>query len=219
MSPLPLSNGNQHILLIGNDFSKFYEAIALPDQTASTTATALLENWVCQFGCPHSIHSDQGRNFESKLFKTLNLALQVNKTWTTAFQLQSNAVVERMNRTLQCRCLSNASVINKATGHNSYRKSWWHTVPRSMNPQGTPHIFLSTDRKSAFLSTSCTQTQLINLQPTSMNICLPDKLIFKKPMVHLVSRQIQSPWTHLSSRSKGPSKQLRCSSRWITKFL
>ena len=75
MGPLPSSNGNQHILLIGDHFSKWYEAIPFPDQTAPTTATALLENWICRSGCPHSIHSDQGRNFESKLFKALNQAL------------------------------------------------------------------------------------------------------------------------------------------------
>ena len=46
MGPLPLSNGNQHIFLIGDLFSKWYKAIPLPDQTASTTATALLENWI-----------------------------------------------------------------------------------------------------------------------------------------------------------------------------
>ena len=40
MGPLPLSNGNQHKLLIGDDFTKWYEAAPLPDQTASTTANA-----------------------------------------------------------------------------------------------------------------------------------------------------------------------------------
>ena len=64
MGPLPQSNGNQHILLIGDHFTKWYEAIPLPDQTASTTANALLQHWICRFGCPYSIHSDQGRNFE-----------------------------------------------------------------------------------------------------------------------------------------------------------
>ena len=49
-----------------------------------------------------------------------------------------------------------------------------------MNPQGTIHIFLSTDRKSAFLLISCTQSRAINPQPTSMNLCLPDKSDFKK---------------------------------------
>ena len=101
MGPLPLSNGNQHILLIGDHFSKWYEAIPLPDPTAPTTATALPENWICRVGCPHSIHSDQGSNFESKLFKALNQVLEVDKTTTTAFRPQSKSVMERMNRTLQ----------------------------------------------------------------------------------------------------------------------
>ena len=101
LSPLPLSNGNQHILLIGNHFSKWYEATPLLNQTASTTAVAFLENWICRFGRPHIIHSDEGRNFEEKLFKSLNQALQVDKTRTTAFRPQSNAAEERMNRTWQ----------------------------------------------------------------------------------------------------------------------
>ena len=101
MGGLPFSNGNQHILLIGDHFSKWYGVIPIPDQTAPKTATALLENWICRFGCPHSIHSDQGRNFESKFFKALNQALQVEKTRTPAFRPQSKPVVERRNRTLQ----------------------------------------------------------------------------------------------------------------------
>ena len=42
MGPLPLSNGNQHILLIGDHFTKWYEAVPLPDQPVPTTANALL---------------------------------------------------------------------------------------------------------------------------------------------------------------------------------
>ena len=101
MGPLPASNGNKVILLIGDHFTKWYEAIPLPDQQATTTATALIEHWICRFGCPYSIHSDQGRNFESKLFQTLMTSLHIDKTRTTAFRPQSNAVIERMNRTIQ----------------------------------------------------------------------------------------------------------------------
>ena len=52
MGPSSISNGNQHILLSGDQFSKWYEAILLPNQTAYTTATVLLENWICRFECP-----------------------------------------------------------------------------------------------------------------------------------------------------------------------
>ena len=78
-----------------------YEAIQFPDQTAAATATARLENQICLLGFQHGIYSDQGRIFDAMLFKTLNQALQVDKTRTIAFGPQSNAVVERIDRTVQ----------------------------------------------------------------------------------------------------------------------
>ena len=101
MGLLPLSNGNKHILVIGDHFTKCYEGIPLPDQTAFKTANALVYHWISRFGCPYSLHSGQGRNFESKLFEHLMKFLEMDKTRTTAFHPQSNAVIERMNKTLQ----------------------------------------------------------------------------------------------------------------------
>ena len=100
LGPLPTSNGCRYILLIGDHFTKWYEAIPLPDQTAATTSDALLERWICRFGCPYSIYTDCGPNFESQLFANLLKKLEIDKTRTTAFHPQSNSVIERMNRTL-----------------------------------------------------------------------------------------------------------------------
>ena len=100
MGPLPTSNGCRYILLIGDHFTKWYEAIPLPDQTAATTSDAFLERWICRFGCPYSIHTDRGTNFESELFTNLLKEPEIDKTRTTAFHPQSNSVLERMNRTL-----------------------------------------------------------------------------------------------------------------------
>ena len=47
-----------------------------------------------------SIHTDQRRKFESKFFQSLMQSLQIDKTRTTSFHPQSNAVIERMNRNL-----------------------------------------------------------------------------------------------------------------------
>ena len=44
MGPLPLSNGNKHILVIGDHFTKWYEALPLLDHTAVTTAHALVDH-------------------------------------------------------------------------------------------------------------------------------------------------------------------------------
>ena len=123
--------------------------------------------------------------------------------------------------TVRCnQCLPNASAMNKITGHNSYRMSWWHIVPRFMNPQGTLHIFLFTDRKSAFVLISRTQIRVINPQSTSMNLCLPDSQISKSVRFGSYSPDFQSatqkrhlqskgPWTQLSSQSKSSTTQPR----------
>ena len=56
------------MLLIDDLFTKWYKANLLPDQTAATTSDALLERWICHFGCPYNLHTDRGTNFESQLF-------------------------------------------------------------------------------------------------------------------------------------------------------
>ena len=43
LGPLRTSNGCRYILLIGDHFTKWCEAIPLPDQLAATTSDALLE--------------------------------------------------------------------------------------------------------------------------------------------------------------------------------
>ena len=100
LGPLPTSNGCRYILLIGDQFSKWYEAIPFRDQTAAITSDALPERWVCRFGCPYSIHTDRGTNLESQLFANLLKKLEIDKTRITAFHPQSNSVIERTNRTL-----------------------------------------------------------------------------------------------------------------------
>ena len=164
MGPLPLSNGNQHILLIGDHFTKWYEAVPLPDQTAHTTANALLQHWICRFGCPYSIHSDQGRNFESKVFKLLMQSLEIEKTRTTAFRPQSNAVIERMNRTLQ-------NMLAKCV--NDEQNNWSTQLPYVMTAY----------RTSVHESTGYTPHFLVYGQ----EICLPIDFMYPSPNDHLPS--------------------------------
>uniref|UniRef100_A0A8C6P488 Gypsy retrotransposon integrase-like protein 1 n=1 Tax=Nothobranchius furzeri TaxID=105023 RepID=A0A8C6P488_NOTFU len=72
LGPLPETRlRNKYIMVVGDYFSKWTEAFPLPNQAAKTIARVLTEEWVCRFGVPRSLHSDQGRNFESKLFREL----------------------------------------------------------------------------------------------------------------------------------------------------
>ena len=101
MGPLSESNGQKYILLIGYQFSKRYEAVAMANEEAKTVAQALVDNWITQFGCPVNLHSDKGTNFMSELFTKLFRVLGIERTSTTPFHPEGNAMIERTNRTIE----------------------------------------------------------------------------------------------------------------------
>ncbi|XP_033759516.1 uncharacterized protein K02A2.6-like [Pecten maximus] len=90
----------EFILMIVDQFSKRVECIPLPSQTAETTAEAAVNQFFSRFGYPFQIFTDQGRNFESKLFKSICEVLRIHKSRTTAYHPSANGQVERYNRTL-----------------------------------------------------------------------------------------------------------------------
>ena len=99
--PLPESSGNKYILLIGYQFKKWFEAIPISNQEASTVAKAFVNVWVSRFGCPANLHSNKGSNFMSNFFKYMCKELGINRTSTTAYHPQGNAKIERTNSTIE----------------------------------------------------------------------------------------------------------------------
>lgn len=80
VGPLPeTKNGNLYILVIGDYFTKWKEAFPIRDHTALTVADKLVINFICHYGCPDQIHTDQGREFESHLFKQVCTLLGIEK--------------------------------------------------------------------------------------------------------------------------------------------
>ena len=102
MGPLPeTTQGNKHLLVIMDHFTKWCEAFPTKDQRASTVADILVTRVFSRFGPPTIIHSDQGRNFESNLMHEICQLMGVHKSRTTAYHPQCDGLVERQNRTLQ----------------------------------------------------------------------------------------------------------------------
>ena len=101
VGPLPRTEaGNRFILVVSDYFTKWPEAFALKDHKAETIAAVLVDEVICRHGVPRSIHTDQGRDFESTLLKNMCELLEVEKTRTTAYHPESDGLVERLNKTL-----------------------------------------------------------------------------------------------------------------------
>jgi len=96
----PCQGSIENILVITDHYTKYSVAVPTRNQTAKTTAEALLNNFILHYGIPSKLHSDQGRNFESDLMKELCQLMDIKKTRTTIYHPMCNGQTERYNRTL-----------------------------------------------------------------------------------------------------------------------
>ena len=64
------AKGNRYLLTQTDYFSKYVEAIPLPDKSALSVAKALYKTY-CRHGAPAHIISDQGRDFVNQVRLTL----------------------------------------------------------------------------------------------------------------------------------------------------
>ena len=102
ITELPItSSGNRYVLVVMDYFTKYVNLFSLTDQRATTVARCIFEEYIRHHGVPESIHTDQGRQFESDLMKHLCGLLGINKTRTSPYHAQSDGMVERLNRTLK----------------------------------------------------------------------------------------------------------------------
>ena len=77
------------------------EAFPLKATDSETLATVLMDEVICRYGVPVSLHSDQGANLCSQIIDKLCATLGIIRTRASAYHPQGNRQVERMNRTLK----------------------------------------------------------------------------------------------------------------------
>lgn len=92
--------GYKYILVISDYFTKWTDAFPLRRHTAYDVAKLLVTRFVVYFGVPRQIHSDQGTEFESHLFRSMAEMLGSEKVRTAPYRPQSDGQVERFNRSV-----------------------------------------------------------------------------------------------------------------------
>ncbi|GBN73255.1 Pro-Pol polyprotein, partial [Araneus ventricosus] len=101
IGPLPISEGKKYCLTIIDRFTRWSEVIPTVDMTAETTAHALVHGWISRFGTPLTITTDQGRYFESTLFRELTNMIGSHRIHSASYHPQSNGMIERLHRHLK----------------------------------------------------------------------------------------------------------------------
>ncbi|XP_061183319.1 uncharacterized protein LOC133191588 [Saccostrea echinata] len=94
-------NGNKYILVISDYFTKLTKSFPMTNMEAATFSKILylVQEVVSRFGVPSSIHSDQGRQYESKLFRSMQRPVHTEDSHH-ALSFQSDGMIERFNKTL-----------------------------------------------------------------------------------------------------------------------
>ncbi|XP_076384123.1 uncharacterized protein LOC143261982 [Megalopta genalis] len=98
---LPMSEGHRYCLTCVDRYTRWPEAFPMINQEAQTVARAFYEGWIARFGTPLRVTTDQGRQFESSLFKHLNELTGTTHLRTTAYHPAANGMVERFHRQLK----------------------------------------------------------------------------------------------------------------------
>ena len=101
VGPLPPSAGDQYLLTCVDRFTRWVEALPIPDIRAETVARAFVAGWVARFGVPSCVTTDRGAQFESGLWRELSRLLGCDRIRTTSYHPQSNGLVERFHRQLK----------------------------------------------------------------------------------------------------------------------
>eukprot|EP00731_Ephydatia_muelleri_P038690 Em0863g2a len=111
------SRGNRYLLVIQDYFTKWAEAIPMPNQTAECIAGILIDLF-SRFGIPEILHSDHGANFESTMIRRVCAAFGVLKSREQQHTTRKNDIDWEGNLPLVLYAYRTAS--NASTGFSPF---------------------------------------------------------------------------------------------------
>ena len=98
---IPSHKGNRYCLVIIDLFTRWPEAIPIPNQTTETITKAFVNEYVSRHSLPSKVISDLGPQFVSNLFSSLMEYLEIQVTHSLPYFHQTTGMVERLNQSLE----------------------------------------------------------------------------------------------------------------------
>ena len=101
MGPFPKAVGNKRYLLVGIDyFTKWVEAELLANIRDVDAKRFVWKNIVTRFGVSHVLISDNGLQFDSKMFRRYYGELEITNRYSTLAYPQGNEQAETINKVI-----------------------------------------------------------------------------------------------------------------------
>ena len=101
VGPLNTEDGGQkYILTVICRLTRFVETRIIPDKTANSVAFGLMEALFARHGFPKVLLSDNGREFDNEIMRTLEQKFNIKRVFTAAYNPQSSGLIEAFNKTL-----------------------------------------------------------------------------------------------------------------------
>ena len=152
--------GNQYILFIHDELTKFLILVPLKTQQTQSIWNALLNHYIYIFSAPKRILTNRGQSFISELMQRYEEAFRIKHIKTTSFHPQSNGSLKRTHavisdtlkaiqndnetewdQNLKFVCIAYNTMVHDATGYNPFELTFGHKAnllsTTYQNPQRT----------------------------------------------------------------------------------
>ena len=102
IGPLTMARGQLRYCVIAVDYlTKWVEAEPLAQKTEAKCTGFLWKNVICRFGIPHTVVTDNGKEFDNPSLIALCEQLGIKKVFSSPGYPQSNGQVEAANKTIK----------------------------------------------------------------------------------------------------------------------
>ncbi|XP_075644936.1 uncharacterized protein LOC142615907 [Castanea sativa] len=101
VGPFPRATGNRRWLIVGTDyFTKWVEAEPLANIRDVDAKRFIWKNIITRFGVPHTLISDNGLQFDSKVFRRYCAEMGIRNGYSTPYYPQGNGQAEATNKVI-----------------------------------------------------------------------------------------------------------------------
>ncbi|XP_070054347.1 uncharacterized protein [Nicotiana tomentosiformis] len=135
------SNGHRFILVAIDYFTKWVEDASYKTVTKKVIADFVRDLFVCRFGVPESIITDNAANLNSDLMKAMCETFKIKHKNSTAYRLQMNGAVEAANKNIKK--ILRKMVDNHRQWHERlpFALLWYRTTVRT-STGATPYLLV-----------------------------------------------------------------------------